>query len=161
MTRRPLLQAQFPSPIGGVRVTVNDAGAVVSVAFVDDELATGDLGGPAAAAARQIEEYFAGTRETFDLVVEPEGTDFEKRVWKELVQIPFGTTDSYGAIATRLGDPAASRAVGVANARNPIAIVIPCHRVIGSNGDLTGYAGGLHRKRWLLAHESGQASLSF
>lgn len=161
VTTRPRLQAQFPSPIGGVRVTVNDAGAVVSVAFVDDELTTGDVDGPAAAAARQLEEYFAGTRTVFELKVAPVGTDFEKRVWKDLVGIPFGATETYGAIANRLGDPGASRAVGVANARNPIAIIIPCHRVIGSDGDLTGYAGGLHRKRWLLEHESGQGRLAF
>ena len=111
-----------------------------------------------AGAAHQLEEYFAGSRTIFDLTVAPEGTEFEKRVWKDLVEISFGATDTYGAIAARLGDPGASRAVGVANARNPVAIVIPCHRVIGSNGDLTGYAGGLHRKRWLLAHESGQAT---
>ncbi len=160
MTTRRLLQAQLQSPIGGLRVAVNDAGAVVSVDFVDDALTTGDADGPAAAAANQLEEYFAGTRTIFELQVAPAGTDFEKRVWKELVGISFGATDSYGSIANRLGDPGASRAVGVANARNPIAIIIPCHRVIGADGDLTGYAGGLHRKRWLLAHESGQASLS-
>jgi len=161
VTKRPVNQAQFESPIGGVRVTVNDGGSVVSVTFVDDELVKSDQDGPAVAAAHQLEEYFAGTRRDFDLVVAPEGTEFEKRVWKELVEIPFGTTDTYGAIAGRLGDPGASRAVGVANARNPIAIVIPCHRVIGSNGDLTGYAGGLWRKKWLLGHESGQTRLQF
>lgn len=161
MRRGPVLQAQLQSPIGGVRVTVNDGGSVVSVTFVDDELVKSDRDCPAAAAAHQLEEYFAGTRKIFDLVVAPEGTEFEKRVWKDLVEIPFGVTDTYGAIAARLGDQGASRAVGVANARNPIAIVIPCHRVIGSNGDLTGYAGGLHRKRWLLAHESGQGRLAF
>jgi methylated-DNA-[protein]-cysteine S-methyltransferase len=161
VTRQRPNQAQIRSPIGGVRVAVNEAGAVVSVTFVDDELAIPDQGGAADAAARQIEEYFAGTRTIFDLVVAPEGTAFEKRVWKKLVEIPFGATDTYGAIAGRLGDPGASRAVGVANARNPIAIVIPCHRVIASDGDLTGYAGGLWRKRWLLGHESGQARLQF
>ncbi len=119
------------------------------------------MDGPAAAAARQLEEYFAGTRTVFELKVAPVGTDFEKRVWKDLVGIPFGATDTYGAIANRLGDSGASRAVGVANARNPIAIIIPCHRVIGADGDLTGYAGGLHRKRWLLEHESGQTRLQF
>jgi len=153
-------QAQISSPIGGVRVTVNPNGAVVSIAFVDDDLAV-EKDNRAAAAARQVEEYFAGTRRDFDLVVAPEGTEFEKRVWKELVKIPFGATDTYGAIAGRLGDPGASRAGGVANARNPVAIIIPCHRVIGADGDLTGYAGGLHRKRWLLAHESGQTRLQF
>lgn len=160
MTLQGPFQAQLSSPIGGVRVTVNHKGAVVSVAFVDDDL-VGPEDGRAAAAARQLEEYFAGTQRDFDLVVAPDGTEFEKRVWKELVQIPFGSTDTYGAIAGRLGDSGASRAVGVANARNPIAIIVPCHRVIGFDGDLTGYAGGLWRKKWLLAHESGQARLAF
>ena len=161
MTKRPVNQAQFESPIGGVRITVNDGGSVVSVSFVDDELVKSDRNGPAAAVAQQLEEYFAGIRTIFDLVVAPEGTEFEKRVWKDLVEIPFGVTDTYGAIAARLGDPGASRAVGVANARNPVAVIIPCHRVIGSNGDLTGYAGGLWRKKWLLGHESGQGRLAF
>ena len=134
---------------------------MVSVTFVDDELAIPDQGGAADAAARQIEEYFAGTRTIFDLVVAPEGTEFERRVWRELVQIPFGATDTYGEIARRLGEPDAARAVGVANARNPIAIIVPCHRVIGSDGDLTGYAGGLDRKKWLLDMESGQTRLDF
>jgi len=157
----PVHQAQFQSPIGGVRVTVNDGGSLVSVSFVDNELVESDLNGPAAAVAQQLEQYFAGTRTIFDLVVAPEGTEFEKRVWKDLVEIPFGATETYGAIAARLGDPGASRAVGVANARNPVAIVIPCHRVIGADGDLTGYAGGLWRKQWLLGHESGQGRLAF
>jgi methylated-DNA-[protein]-cysteine S-methyltransferase len=153
-------RAHLQTPIGGVQVTVNEAGAVVAVTFVDGEVQPGGSGA-AAAAAHQLEEYFAGTRREFDLVVAPDGTEFERRVWRELAQIPFGATDTYGAIAGRFGDPGASRAVGVANARNPIAIIIPCHRVIGSDGDLTGYAGGLWRKRWLLGHESGQARLQF
>ncbi len=161
MTIKPEFQAQIQTPLGGVRVAVNSGGAVMSVAFVDDEVVDGEPNDAACAAAQQLEEYFAGTLREFDLVLAPEGTEFEKRVWKELVTIPFGVTDTYGAIAGRLGDTGASRAVGVANARNPIAIVIPCHRVIGSGGDLTGYAGGLHRKRWLLAHESGQQNLEF
>jgi methylated-DNA-[protein]-cysteine S-methyltransferase len=153
--------AQIDSPIGGVRVAVNDDGAVVSVTFVDDEPTGDDDRGPAATVARQLDEYFAGTRRSFDVVVTPEGNEFEKKVWHELLRIPFGATETYGAIATRLGDPAASRAVGVANARNPIAIIVPCHRVIGADGGLTGYAGGLWRKQWLLAHESGQQRLEF
>ena len=152
-------QAQIPSPIGGVRLTVDAHGAVVAVAFVDDELAGGGEPGPAAEAARQLEEYFCGTRRDFALPRAPAGSEFERRVWAELVRIPFGATISYGEVARRLGDAALSRAVGLANARNPIAIVIPCHRVVGADGDLVGYAGGLWRKRWLLAHESGQKRL--
>ena len=156
-----MFQAQIASPLGGVRAVVNGDGAVVSVRFFDDELTGDGDGGPAVAVARQLEEYFAGARRSFDLAIAPDGTEFEKNVWTELVRIPFGTTDTYGAIARRLGDPAASRAVGVANARNPIAIIVPCHRVVGVDGDLTGYAGGLWRKKWLLAHESGQQRLDF
>lgn len=153
-------QAQIPSPIGGVRVTVDAHGAVVAVAFVDDELAGGGEPGPAAEAARQLEEYFCGTRRDFGLPLAPEGTEFERRVWAELVRIPYGATESYGAVARRLGDAGLSRAVGAANARNPIAILVPCHRVVGAGGGLTGYAGGLWRKKWLLAHESGQQELA-
>lgn len=150
------------TPIGRVRVEVNDSGALVSVSFVEDdhEPVVGDSDG-AAEAVRQLSEYFSGQRTVFDLELGPEGTDFEHSVWNQLVRIPFGSTTTYGEIADRLGDPGASRAVGLANARNPVAIVIPCHRVIGANGDLTGYAGGLWRKKWLLAHESGQRDLGF
>jgi methylated-DNA-[protein]-cysteine S-methyltransferase len=148
--------------IGSVKVSVNDRGAVTEVSFVDGPgdgvRETADACAPA---VRQLEEYFGNQRRVFELDLEPEGTDFERRVWDDLLRIPFGATDTYGAIARRLGDPGASRAVGVANARNPIAIVIPCHRVIGATGDLTGYAGGLHRKKWLLAHETGQQLLDF
>jgi len=153
--------AHVPTPIGTLRIAVNRGGAVQSVAFVDDEIPRDQPSDAAVAAAQQLEEYFAGTRRRFDLVLAPVGTDFEKRVWNELITIPFGRTDTYGAIAERLGDSGASRAVGVANARNPIAVVVPCHRVIGADGDLTGYAGGLWRKQWLLAHESGQQLFNF
>jgi methylated-DNA-[protein]-cysteine S-methyltransferase len=108
-----------------------------------------------AGAREQLHEYFAGTRTDFDLALAPAGTEFQQRVWRALCEIPYGDTTSYGAIARQLGTPDASRAVGLANGRNPIAIVIPCHRVIGSDGSLTGYGGGLDRKRWLLDHERG------
>jgi methylated-DNA-[protein]-cysteine S-methyltransferase len=103
--------------------------------------------------AKQLGEYFAGKRTTFELDLAAEGTAFQRRVWDELVTIPFGTTTSYGAIAQAIGRPAASRAVGAANGRNPIAIIVPCHRVIGSTGALTGFGGGLPMKQFLLAHE--------
>ncbi len=102
---------------------------------------------------RQLAEYFAGKRDTFDLALAPEGTPFRKRVWGELQKIPFGKTTTYGALARKLGNPNGSRSVGGANHHNPIAIVIPCHRVIGANGTLVGYASGLPRKKWLLDHE--------
>lgn len=104
--------------------------------------------------ARQLSEYFAGERTVFDLPLEPRGTEFQHQVWDQLVQVAFGETATYGQIAHRLGRTnAASRAVGLANGRNPIPVVIPCHRVIGADGTLTGYAGGLDRKRILLALE--------
>ena len=107
----------------------------------------------------QINRYFDGILKEFSLPLEPAGTDFEKRTWSELERIPWGTTTSYGEIAQRLGDPNLSRAVGRANGANPIAICIPCHRVIGASGDLTGYAGGLDKKKALLDLESPQQSL--
>jgi len=109
--------------------------------------------GPLAATARQLHEYFAGTRREFDLPLRLQGTVFQRRVWQELTEIPYGTTWSYGQLAKRLGNPNASRAVGLANGQNPISILVPCHRVIGADGSLTGYGGGLERKQWLLTHE--------
>lgn len=108
-------------------------------------------------AARQLTEYFASERTEFDLPLRPIGTEFQRRVWQALRDIPFGQTWSYGELAEHIGSPTASRAVGLANGRNPISIVIPCHRVIGANGSMTGYGGGIERKRWLLSHESGAA----
>ena len=156
------VRGRLDTPIGPIEVRVNQGGAVVRVSFAeDDAIAADPTDEVCAVAVRQLEEFFSDERRSFDLELDPEGSDFEIQVWTELRQIPFGTTTTYGEIARRLGDPGASRAVGLANARNPIAVIIPCHRVIGADGDLTGYAGGMHRKRWLLAHESGQASLDF
>jgi methylated-DNA-[protein]-cysteine S-methyltransferase len=109
--------------------------------------------------ARQLEEYFGGLRRDFDLPLRLAGTEFQRLVWKHLTDIRYGETLSYGELAKRIGNPNASRAVGLANGRNPIPILVPCHRVIGADGSLTGYGGGLERKRWLLAHE-GTASFS-
>ena len=103
---------------------------------------------------RRVWDALAGARTTFDLPLAPRGTPFQQRVWAELRRIPHGATISYGELARRVGEPRASRAVGAANGRNPIAIVVPCHRVVGADGSLTGYAGGLDRKRWLLHHEA-------
>jgi methylated-DNA-[protein]-cysteine S-methyltransferase len=99
---------------------------------------------------RQLAEYFTGRRQEFDIPLKPAGTRFQQRVWRELLKIPFGTTISYGELAMRIGQPTASRAVGAANGRNPISVMVPCHRVIGSGGTLTGYGGGLDNKGWLL-----------
>jgi methylated-DNA-[protein]-cysteine S-methyltransferase len=114
---------------------------------------------PLAATVLQLGEYFAGARRSFDLPLRLAGTPFQQRVWQELTEIPFGETWSYGQLARRIGNPNASRAVGLANGRNPISILVPCHRVIGANGTLTGYGGGLERKEWLLAHEGIPSSL--
>jgi methylated-DNA-[protein]-cysteine S-methyltransferase len=114
---------------------------------------------PLAAAAAQLDEYFAGERRDFDLELDLRGTEFQRAVWDELLRIPYGETMSYGELARRLGRPERVRAVGAANGRNPVAIVAPCHRVIGADGSLTGYGGGLDRKRALLAVE-GSAPLA-
>jgi methylated-DNA-[protein]-cysteine S-methyltransferase len=102
---------------------------------------------------RQLDEYFAGVRTAFEVPLRLEGTSFQLEVWSALLDIPLGSVATYGEIARRLGRPAAARAVGAANGQNPISIVVPCHRLVGSGGGLTGYGGGLDRKRWLLAHE--------
>ena len=106
---------------------------------------------------RQLAEYFDGSRQWFDLPLDPAGTDFEKRVWNELKRIPFGQTRTYQYLAASIGSPAAAHAVGGANARNPISIIVPCHRVIRTDGNLSGYAGGIPTKRWLLEHEIGKS----
>ena len=109
---------------------------------------------PLPATVRQLTEYFEGRRREFDLpALRMHGTEFQQRVWRTLTEIPYGATWSYGELAKRIDNPNASRAVGLANGRNPISILVPCHRVIGADGSLTGYGGGLERKRWLLAHE--------
>jgi methylated-DNA-[protein]-cysteine S-methyltransferase len=115
--------------------------------------------GPVAQAIRQLKEYFAGKRVDFDLPLAPEGTEFQRTVWQRLQEIPYGETISYGELAKRVGNPKASRAVGAANGQNPIPIVIPCHRVIGANGKLTGFGGGLPTKEALLALEAKQLVL--
>lgn len=105
----------------------------------------------------QLAAYFAGELQRFDVRLDAAGTVFQQRVWQTLADIPFGATETYGGLAARLGKPSASRAVGLANGRNPIGIIVPCHRVLGASGALTGYGGGLARKQWLLAHEQTQS----
>lgn len=102
----------------------------------------------------QLQEYFDGTRTTFDLPLNPEGTEFQKRVWAMLLEIPYGQTTTYLALSKKLGDVKAIRAVAAANGKNPLWVIVPCHRVVGSDGSLVGYAGGIHRKEWLLNHEN-------
>jgi len=123
--------------------------------FTERHFAPERAGSPKAvrAAVEQIDAYFAGALTEFSLPLEPAGTDFQRRVWFALAAIPYGTTESYGQLATRVGNPKACRAVGLANGRNPLPLVLPCHRVIGANGSLTGYGGGLDLKKRLLDHE--------
>jgi methylated-DNA-[protein]-cysteine S-methyltransferase len=151
------MQTTISSPIGPLRLTVADDGAVTRVAFGAGEVSDDPR---FASLVTQLDEYFAGARTTFDLPLRQQGSPFEQRVWAELLAIPYGDTASYGEIAARIGRPGMARAVGRANARNPIAIVCPCHRVIGGDGSLTGYAGGLDTKRALLELESGALTLA-
>ena len=108
---------------------------------------------PFQAVVEQLDAYFAGELRDFDLSLAPRGTDFQRAVWRALLDVQFGTTTTYGKLARRIGSPNAPRAVGLANGHNPIGIIVPCHRIIGANGSLTGYGGGIERKRWLLRHE--------
>ena len=142
------------SPIGGLRIRVS-AGLVTAINF-DASAAGQRVEDPLLDRAEsQLTEYFAGERTTFDLPLAHDGSEFQQKVWSELVRIPYGETATYGEIAQRLGyDSAVSRAVGSANGSNPIPIVVPCHRVIGANGTLAGYAGGLERKQTLLQLEN-------
>jgi methylated-DNA-[protein]-cysteine S-methyltransferase len=117
-----------------------------------------DVPEPVAACLRQLEAYFAGRLTRFDVALDLGGTPFQRRVWAALMAVPYGSTTTYGTIAASLGEPAAMRAVGGANHRNPVSIIVPCHRVLGASGELTGYGGGLWRKAWLLAHERKHAS---
>jgi methylated-DNA-[protein]-cysteine S-methyltransferase len=114
---------------------------------------------PFASVADQLERYFAGERTSFDLELRPRGNEFQLKVWEALTQIPYGTTTSYGELARRIGHPDGARAVGLANGQNPISVIVPCHRVIGADGKLVGYGGGLERKRLLLELEGGVLSL--
>lgn len=147
---------RFETPFGPAWAYLDASGAVTAFGF-----GVGEGNGNNPAVAHQLAEFFAGERRAFDLSLAPRGTDFQKRVWAELVKIPFGETISYGELARRIGNPAASRAVGRANATNPIALIVPCHRVIGSNGKLTGYAGGIDLKEKLLTWESNHAAAGF
>lgn len=143
----------YSSPIGIIEVTGNEQG-IASLYFVDakkddSQIIPAEL----KECVYQLDEYFRGIRKEFGLKLNPQGSDFQKKVWKQLLTVPFGKTASYLQISKQIGDSNATRVVGNANGSNPISIVIPCHRVIGSNGKLTGYSGGLWRKEWLLNHE--------
>jgi methylated-DNA-[protein]-cysteine S-methyltransferase len=149
------------SPVGELLASADAAGRITGLHFLDGHrIPTRDSNWvrddqALAPLRRQLEEYFAGARREFELDLAPSGSPFQLSVWRELQAIPYGETASYGEIAAAVGQPGAARAVGGANNRNPIAIVVPCHRVIGANGTLTGYGGGLPRKQQLLALETG------
>ncbi len=142
------------SPIGTLTLVASEHG-LCTVSWGAAETERTPTNSVLEATLTQLEEYFAGTRRTFDLPLDLSGTPFQVRAWSALAEIPYGRTVSYGEQARRLGVPRAVRAVGAANGRNPLPIVLPCHRVIGAGGSLTGYGGGLELKRWLLDHEAG------
>ena len=162
----PVTFTRVPSPVGelvlaasgtaltGVYFSTSRHGPppIERAAWMEDD-GRGPAGEFLARTRQELAEYFAGTRRTFDVPLDPPGTAFQRRVWDALRAIPYGTTLSYSELARRLGDLQATRAVGAANGRNPIPIIVPCHRVVGANGALTGFGGGLDRKRWLLEHE--------
>ena len=141
-----------PSPIGLVEIIADD-NTLTSLDFIDHPRHLADTNPIVEQAAEQLQEYFRGDRDRFDLPLAFTGTDFQLAVWRHLTDIPYGCVVSYQQVAEAVGRPRAVRAVGAANGKNPIAIIVPCHRVIGSNGRLTGYASGLWRKAWLLKHE--------
>ncbi|HEY3370788.1 MAG TPA: methylated-DNA--[protein]-cysteine S-methyltransferase [Prolixibacteraceae bacterium] len=140
------------SPLGFL-ILKSDGLSITEISFSENELAEENPCELLSRCKQQLEDYFSGKSTSFDVPLNPNGTEFQKKVWTELQKIPNGETITYAQLAARLGDPKLVRAVGTANGRNPLAIVIPCHRVIGAGNKLTGYAGGLERKQWLLEHE--------
>lgn len=148
-----LYYGYYKSPIGNLRIVVDES-SLVALDFNEDEKKQSDENGYIKEIKKQLDEYFKGTRELFDLNIKINGTDFQNKVWNELTKIPYGETISYKELATRIGNDKACRAVGNANNKNKISIVIPCHRVVGSNKKLVGYAGGLEKKEWLINHEN-------
>ena len=141
------------TPVGLIKIVAADQ-YVVSVAYPRKRSDDEDPNEVTRACMDQLSEYFNGSRKVFDVPVRAKGTEFQVSVWEELMEVPFGTRTTYVELARKLGDPKFTRAVGLANSRNRINIIVPCHRVVGRDGKLTGYAGGLWRKHWLLKHES-------
>ncbi|MES2707655.1 MAG: methylated-DNA--[protein]-cysteine S-methyltransferase [Verrucomicrobiota bacterium] len=159
----PVQYTHCDSPIG--RLLISGSGNVLNGLWILGEKHAPEIDGSwrrdgtaFPEARRQLEEYFAGTRREFDLPLAAEGTAFQRQVWAALLRIPCGATKTYGQLAAEIGNAKAVRAVGLANGRNPLSIIVPCHRVIGANGTLTGYGGGLKAKAWLLEHEGRQIS---
>ena len=140
------------TPVGTLEIKSSDVG-IRAISFVESQSEIIQASELTTLCKQQLSEYFSGERKVFELPLDQQGTDFQKTIWKSLVTVSFGESASYKDIANNVGNPKAVRAVGAANGKNPISIVVPCHRVIGVTGKLTGYAGGLDRKKWLLAHE--------
>lgn len=149
-----MMKTHYKSPIGWITLTAS-ANALRSIAFLEDKPSSDSISTNEILEQTiiQLNEYFKGTRTSFDIPLGLEGTNFQQKVWKQLQQIPYGQTITYSELATRLEDPQKARAVAGANGLNPIPIIIPCHRVIGTNNKLTGYSGGIKRKEFLLKHE--------
>ncbi len=155
----PIYTGYYQSPLGTMQIEASES-VMVSAKFLSDEISekqNQSVGSEIIAnTIAQLTEYFAGERKQFDLPILFTGTDFQEKVWSELLKIPYGETITYAQLADRLGARELTRAVGNANGNNPLAIIVPCHRVIGSQNELVGYAGGLWRKQWLLEHEGSQ-----
>ncbi len=146
--------AYYKTPVGTAKI-VGDANGIISISIIDEAIETSkEIPTSLQDCVQQLDDYFKGSGKQFNLKLNPQGTEFQKRVWKELLNVPFGKTRSYLEQTKKLGDVKAIRAVAAANGKNPIWIIIPCHRIIGSDGSLTGYGGGIWRKRWLLEHEN-------
>ncbi len=145
-------RAFLKTPIGFIDIEGSEAG-IRSLYFLDFRVKIHRVPSCLKPCVEQLEEYFAGTRHAFDLKLDLQGTPFQLKIWNELVNIPYGTTISYAELARRIGKVHAPRAIGGANGKNPVSVIVPCHRVIGQSGKLVGYRGGLTRKKWLLEHE--------
>jgi methylated-DNA-[protein]-cysteine S-methyltransferase len=154
-----LITSYIHSPIGTIRMQHSGKG-LYSLVFMDIQLPETENYPELKEYKKQLNEYFIGTRKEFELQLDLTGTDFQKLIWDELRKIKYGQTLTYSDIAKKIGDNKSIRAVGRANATNPVSIIVPCHRVIGANGSLTGYAGGLWRKKWLLEHEQKHIQLN-
>jgi methylated-DNA-[protein]-cysteine S-methyltransferase len=158
--------AYCQTPVGVARI-ISEDGFITSISIRDEEIEVEPTDDPVLLEAiRQLDEYFSGERKVFDLPIKQQGTEFQQSVWQQLSQIPYGKTISYGQQSKLMNNPLGIRAIASANGKNNLWVVVPCHRVIGSDGSLTGYAGGLWRKKWLLAHEAkiagvGQVILDF
>lgn len=152
----PTYHVFYESPIGFIEI-ISDETFIYSCNFVENEGFITKLPKILVKALAQIGQYFLKERTEFDLLLAPSGTEFQQKVWVELLNIPYGETITYKELASRIGKKSAIRAAGNANSKNPISIIIPCHRVVGSNGDLVGYGGGIERKKWLLEFEKGNS----